>query len=253
MKRNIPIVIAVLSIVIAATGISSAIKATKQRKLAEAESQALRQQIAEMKTRAQRKQTTRTKPIQDTSENTNALVAVQGMAAEPQQERPPRESFAERMARMKEEDPEGYEERVQRRTEMQGAVKYNLAERTATFMDLDTTNMSDAELETHEQLVVQMGSIWELMDQMENLEDGSNRETMRELFTQIQEVRPLMEEERDTMFRMLGEDIGYEGQDAQDFATHIDDIISSTTFQMPRGGGGGSGGGGGGGGGGRGK
>ncbi len=239
MKRNIPIVIAVLSIVIAATGISSAIKATKQRKLAEAESQALRQQIAEMKTRAQGRKTTRTNPILDLSKNTNTLVAIQEMAVEPQEERPSRESFADRMARMKEEDPEGYEERIQRRTEMREAVKYNMAERTATFMDLDTTNMSDAELETHEQLVMQMGNIWELMDQMENPEAGSNRETMRELFTQIQEVRPLMEEERATMFRMLGEDIGYEGQDALDFAIHIDEIVSSTIFQMPRGGGGG--------------
>lgn len=161
------------------------------------------------------------------------------------QDRPKRESYTERIARMKAEDPEGYAEMVKRREEMQQTMKYNLAQRTATIMDLDTANMTDAERETHEQLVARMGTIWDLTAQMQASEGGMNRETMGELFTEAREARPLMEQERTTMLRLLGTELGYQGEESTEFAQHIESIISATTIQMPRGGGrGGPGGGG---------
>jgi type IV secretory pathway VirB10-like protein len=243
MKANTQTLIIALSIAIAATGLSAAAMATRQKKLAQAEAQALRQQLAELQARALRSRAT-TPPAPDQTDReaigkTNALATSQGSPAEAeadgQQERPQRESFTDRIARMKEEDPKGYAEMTKRRDEMQQAIKYDVAKRMATIMDFNTTNMGDSEREAHEQLVSKMGRVWELMEQMQNPEEGNMRETMGELFIQIQQARPLMDQERATMFKILGTDLGYEGQVAEDFAAHIEDIINATTIQMPRG------------------
>lgn len=240
MKKHIPTLVAALCILVALTSFSAAVKASKQKRLTSAENAVLRRQIAELKTRTPRRRPEPAQAVQSSGE-TNALVALQDAPNHVDDaqriERPPRESFEERIARMKAEDPEGYAEMVKRREERQQAMKYDMATRAATIMDIDTAKMNEAERATHEQLVLQMGSIWELMTQMQNPEGGASRETMGELFKQIQEARPLMDQERTAMFRVLGADLGYEGQAAQDFAGHIESIISATTIQMPRGGG----------------
>lgn len=239
MKKQLPILIAVVCLLVAAAGVSSAAKATNQRKAAEAENETLLRQIADLKTRPSRGRASPAQPAPP--DNTSEILVPQDTPTEEngaqETERPPRESFTERMARMKEEDPEGYAEMVKRREERQQAMQYDMATRTATIMDLDTSKMNEAERETHEQLVLRMGTIWELMAQMQNPEEGTSRETMGELFNQIREARPLMDQERTSMFRVLGAEMGYEGPEAEDFATHIESIISATTIQMPRSGG----------------
>jgi len=258
MKRNIPILIAVLSIIIATISTSAALKANKQKKLAVAETAALRQKIAETSVHTSGKSSTeQITAVQETQTNTNAVATLQPSPAEPdpegeverpQRERPERESREDRMARMKEEDPEGYAEMIQQRKERQESMRYNLAERTATFMDLDTSSMTEEERANHELLVQKMAKVWALTEKFQDPEAPLNREAMGELFNEIREARPLMAQERTVMFKQLGTDLGYEGDEAQAFATHVEEIISTTSLQMPRGGGrGGRGGGGGGG------
>jgi hypothetical protein len=150
-----------------------------------------------------------------------------------------RESFEERMARMKEEDPEGYAEFIQRREERQQAMQYNFAERTATIMDLDTSYMTDEEFMNHELLVEKMARIWELTQQFNDPEAPPDREAMRELYNEVREARPMMQEERTVMFRQLGIDLGYDEVQASEFAGHLEEIIESTSLNMPRGGRGG--------------
>ncbi len=244
MKLNAPVMITAISVVLAATSLSFGVSASKQRKVAEAETAALRKKIEQMPTRAPRRQSTPTqqaKVAQENQANTNELVALQDSTAAPapeqQTERPQRESREDRMARMKAEDPEGYAEMIKRREDFQEKMKYNMAERTATFMDLDTSNMTKDERASHELLVEKMAAIWALTDRFNDPEQPPDRDAMRELFAATREVRPLMEAERTIMFKQLGTDLGYEGTDAQDFATHVEDIISATSLQMPRGGG----------------
>ena len=91
--------------------------------------------------------------------------------------------------------------------------------------------------------VEKMANVWALTEQFQDPEAAPDRETMRELFTAAQEVRPLMEVERTIMFKQLGSELGYEGDESAAFATHLEEIISATSFQMPgRGGRGGRGG-----------
>ncbi|VGO23290.1 hypothetical protein [Pontiella sulfatireligans] len=255
MEKRASLLIIAASVLIALTSISFAVKAGKQRKLAEAEIQALQQKLAAQKDRAPRRRSPAPKPVltaEATADGTNALVVLQTAPnvaeEEPKKER---ESFEDRMARMKDEDPEGYAEMIQKKEERQQQMRYNLAERTATFMDLDTSNMTEEERATHEQLVEKMARVWELSAQFQDPEQPPDREAMKELFTEMNDVRPLLTQERTVMFKQLGTDLGYEGEEAQDFATHVEDIIDATSIRMPSGGRGGPGGGGRGGGGGR--
>jgi hypothetical protein len=252
MKRNILTLITILSVIIAATSVSLAVKATKQRKLAEAEAEALRKKNTEMPTRASRRRappTERTEVARQSQAKTNELVTLQDSPAEPdaeaeqRRERPERESFEDRMAKMKEEDPEGYAEMIQRREERQQTMRYNLAKRTTTFMDLDTASMTEEERSNHELLLEKMANVWALTVHFQDPEQQPDREVMGELYNEMREARPLMDLERTVIFKQLGTDLGYEGEDAEAFASHVEDIIDDTSLQMPRSGGGRGGGG----------
>jgi len=251
MKKHTSVLIIALSVVVALGSIAFSISTTRQRNAAKKEADNLREQISKMQVSVP--VTEKTPPattLQTASVDTNAMAQLEAevaalnakvaalnakLAATKENARPQRESWEERMARMKEEDPEGYAERIKRREERRQAMRYDLAERTANFMELDTTFMTDAERENHELLIEKMAAVWALTEQFQNAEQPPNRETMRELFSAINEARPLMDTERSTMFRQLADDLGFDGEEAQDFSIYVEDIISATTIQPPRG------------------
>ncbi len=263
MKKNLPYIIAAISLLAAAAGVAFGISATSESNRWKTENEALQSQLVK------KQKLPKIRPVapeiiqvstNDSAETAELkkllaekeqeLIAMRELAAEnmnkPEQPPRQRQSWEDRMAKMKEEDPEGYAEMIQRRTEQQQKMKYNIAERTTAFMDMDTSLMSDEELASHNLLVDNMARIFELTEQFNDPEAAPDREAMRELFETVNQTRPLMQQERAVMFKQLGTDIGYEGEDASAFATHIDEIIQVTTIPMPRGGGrGGFGGGGG--------
>jgi hypothetical protein len=267
MNKNTTYIVTGAASLIALVSISSALSFSSKNKAAKAEILALQTQIANMEA-AIPDVSQEPEIIYLTSEgDTNELTTLKTQLAEQEAQlegiqsntnrpaRKERESFEDRMAKMKEEDPEAYAEMVQKREERSTKMRYNLAERTATFMDLDTSTMTEEELANHELLVGKMARVWELTEQFQDPEATPDREAMREMFTEMNEVRPLLKDERTVMFKQLGTDMGYEGDDAVDFAAHVEEIISTTSIQMPGGGssrgGGGRGGDGGGRGGGR--
>lgn len=255
MNKNTPYMVVAVSVLLAVVSIGSAMKQSSQKKAAKAEITALREQIARMGGKLSDTDAPDSRPIDG---STNEIQALQALLAEKEVEltalttsttttnapRRQRESWEDRMAKMKTEDPEGYAEMIQRREERQQEMRYNLAERTATFMDLDTANMTEKELANHELLVEKMAKIWELSDRFQDPEAAPDREAMRELYSEVRDVRPLMDKEREIMFKQLGTDLGYENKDAKAFATHVEEIIDATTMRMPQGGGRGGGGGG---------
>jgi hypothetical protein len=264
MKKNPRTIIAAVSAIVALVSMVSAARISSQRKAAETEAAALREQIARMEAYVPGADAPLLAAYKADPGGTNDLATLQALLAERDAElamlkgnpeaareerRKQREPFEDRMAKMKEEDPEAYAEMIQKRQERQESMRYNLAERTATFMDLDTTHMTEEERANHELLVEKMANVWALTEAFQDPEAAPDREAMGELFSEMREVRPLMQAERTIMFKQLGTDLGYEGQDAQDFAAHVEDIIGATTLQMPNTGGrGGPGGGRGGGG-----
>jgi len=262
MKKELPSWMTITSGVIALLCLIAAMANAAKLRAAEKETSALRGQLANMEAYVPDEIVSTNPVIVAESIDTNDVEVLKALLVEKQaeivelianpvvpqrEERPPRESWEDRMARMKAEEPEQYAEMIQRREERQKEMRYNLAERTATFMDLDTSQMTEKERANHEALVERMAKVWELSEQFQDPEAPPNREAMRELFSEMREVRPLMEQERTIMFKQLGTDLGYAGQDATDFAAHVEDIIGATSLQMPghgrrgrsRGGGGG--------------
>lgn len=260
MNKNLPTTLAAIAAIVALASVVSAVRSSSLRKASEAEVTSLREQIARMEADNPVPDEAPLAVYQGSPGSTNEVAQLRAMLAERnaelamlkarpelteeerQQQREERrqqqrESFEQRMAQFKEEDPEGYAEMVAQRQERQQTMRYNLAERTATFMDLDTSRMTAAELANHEKLVEKMANVWQLTEQFNDPEQPPDRETMRELFNDMREVRPLMEQERTVMFKQLGTVLGYEGEEAEAFAAHVEDIISATTLQMPRGGG----------------
>lgn len=255
MNKKMPYIIAGTACLIALVSISSAISMSSKNKAAKAEILELQTQITHMQA-AVPNVTPEPEIIYLTnSGDTNEIIALKTQLAKKeaqiqelqsntnrpaQRNRVDRQSFEESMVQMREEDPEGYAEMIQRRSERQEEMRYNLDERSATFMDLDTSMMTEEELANHELLVAKMAQVWEMTEQFQDPEAAPDREAMREMMEIAREVRPLMEVERSIMFKQLGTNLGYEGENAEAFATHVEDIIEVTSMQIrgSRGGGG---------------
>ncbi len=250
MNKNLPFAVATLAILIALAGIGYGAKSARSRQEAEKQLLALQAQAAHRATpvaAANKASTNSTDAaaadtLAGLASETNSVEALQAeivaLRAElaNRRDRPPRESWEDRMARMKAEDPEGYAEMIKRRQEQQQTMRYNLAERTASFMDLDTSFMTDEELANHNLLVEKMAAIWEMTEKFQDPEQRPDREAMGQMFNTMREVRPLLEQERNTMFRQLAIDVGYAGDDTQAFAEHIQGILDATSMRMPGGG-----------------
>jgi selenocysteine-specific translation elongation factor len=257
MNKKPLLIISIALAAVSAISLASAISLSSKNKEAQAELQLLQAQLIDLQA-ATPIAAPEPEIIYLTAEgNTNEVTALKSELAKAvamletaktsATNRPPRqrESGEDRMAKMKAEKPEEYAAMLQKRQERQEEMKYNLAERTATFMDLDTSNMTAEELANHDLLVEKMSKVWELTASLEDPEATPDRESMREMFETINDARPLMEQERTVMFKQLATDIGYTGDDSAAFAEHLEEIISTTTIQMPnRGGRGGRGGGG---------
>ncbi len=249
MKKNTPYFVTAASAVVALISIASAVGSATRKKAAEAEVMALQEQIGRMQAYVPDQDP----PITHVAAGTNELAALraqlaalQARPAEPAERgQRQRESLEERLAKLKEGDPEAYAEMLKRREERQERqqqMRNSLAERTTNFMDMETSYMSEEELANHEQLLNNMAAIWELTAQFENSDERPDRETMRELSEIVRETQPLLEAARTSMFTQMGADMGYEAEDALEFASYIEEIISATTLQPPgRGGGGGRG------------
>lgn len=247
MNKNMPYIIAGATSLIAVISIGSALSLTSKNKAAKSEILDLQTQIAHMEAAVPDVSAEPEIIYLDSSGDTNELTNLKNQLAEKDAqlealkanggerverqrgENGQRESWEDRMTRMKEEDPEGYEKMIQERGERQQRMRYNLAERTATFMDLDTSTMSEEELAKHEQLVARMAEVWEMSEKFQDPEAAPDREAMREMWRVAREVQPLMRSERNVMLKQLGNEMGYEGKDAEDFASYIDEIYDATS------------------------
>lgn len=250
MKKNILVIITLLALTVAVGGVSFGVKANNRKRMAEQENQALRDRLA-----------LPADPVLAPEFNQEPLIGMKDVAAETddmasvqeqlaardaelerlrtelarRQDRPPRESFPDRMTRMKEEEPERYAEMVQSRTERKEQMRYDQATRLATFMDMDISNMTPEELANHNLLLEKLTGIWEKTGEYDPAQPP-NRETMMEMFSSLREVNDLMNLERNVMLRQLGNEVGLSESEAEDFASYTESIISATTLRSPRGG-----------------
>lgn len=247
MNKKIPYVLAGTAFLIALVSIGSAISISSGKKAAEAEILALQARIAQLQTAAPDIIPEPEIVYVTESGGTNEITALKRQLAEKEAQirelqsitdRPVqratdvRQSFGDRMAQMRVEDPEAYAELMQRREERQQEMSYNIDDRTATFMDLDTSKMTNAELANHELLIAKMAQLWEINEQFQNPEAERDREAMWEMMAIARDVQPLLEAERSVMFKQFGADLGYEGKDAEVFAAQIEAILETTGMPL---------------------
>ena len=249
MDKKIPMIIAVLGVIAAAGGISFGIKANTSKKEALQQIQDLQ---AEMNRKPRKSVNERPEEaplvsLKDVSgiedvEELKALLAERDAELarlremmEGRRNGGDRQSFQDRMAQLKEEDPERYEEMMQRREEFQERMRYDQASRMAAFMDMDTSNMTEEELANHNALLEKLAQIWDQTAETDMMEAMSNPESRREMFTTMREVGEMMDAERTVMFKQLGSEVGLDSSDSEDFAAYVESIIETTTIGGGRG------------------
>lgn len=257
MKKNIPVIITLLSLALAVGGISFGVRASNEKALLQKEAQALRDQLKTREIPSDRESANKEskvgalKPVSGVDTNSPSSLSEQLAARDAEleklraelarrQDRAPRESFQDRMARMKEEEPERYAEMIKRRTERTEQMRYDQANRLAIFLDMDTSSMTPEELANHNLLLEKLNGLWEQTAAFDP-EQPPDRETMRAIFESVGDVRSLMEQERTVMLRQLGTEVGLNSSDAEDFSSYVQEIFSATSLQRPRGGRGGGG------------
>jgi hypothetical protein len=257
MKKKIPVILTLLSSALAVGGIVFGVIVANEKVLLQKEVQTLRDQlktreIASDRTSANEESLAAALKPLSTIETNDISALQQQLAARDaeldelraelarRQERTSRESFQDRMARMKEEEPERYAEMIKRRTERTEQMRYDQASRLAIFLDMDTSTMTPEELENHNLLLEKLNGLWEQTAAF-NPEQPPDRETMRAIFESVGDVRALMEQERAVMLRQLGTEVGLSGSDTEDFSSYVEEIISATSLRWPRGGRGGFG------------
>ena len=185
------------------------------------------------------------------NEREASIAKLSADAARPQEETPPspegppreqrnRESFRERMERMKQEEPERYAEMQKRQEEFRERMRAANAERDNYLASVDTSRMSEEQKANHERLLAALKMRDTLGDRMRpDAENPLSDEERQEFFNSMREIGPLMEQER----RYLLEETGRAyGEDGAAFAEYIQELMEFTTpWRGPRQRGGGRG------------
>ena len=138
------------------------------------------------------------------------------------------QSRTDRMAQLKEEDPERYAEIQQRRTEMQDRMRNTQYNRISTLAEVDTSNMTPEQLANHNALIEKLSEIYDATAQFDP-ENPPDRETMQAAMSTMREVGDMMETERSTILTQLGSDVGLSGSEASEFASYVQSVIDSTS------------------------
>ncbi len=161
-------------------------------------------------------------------------------AEEPPREQRTRESFRERMERMKQEEPERYAEMQKRQEEFRERMRAANAERDDYLSAVDTSHMTEEQKANHERLLAALKMRDALGDRMRpDADNPLSDEERQEFFNSMREIGPLMEQER----RYLLEETGRAyGEDGAVFAEYIQELMEFTTpWRGPRQRGGGRG------------
>ena len=139
------------------------------------------------------------------------------------------------LEQLKENNPEEYKNVMEERRNRYNDIKYTLAERTQIFLNMDTSYMNPEEQENHQQLVSKMGEIFELSQLFKDPSEGSNRDVWRQMGPLIQEMRPMLNNERKAIFKKTFTDkFGLSTDESSEFTDYIEHLIDATSFQPGR-------------------
>ena len=185
------------------------------------------------------------------NEREASIAKLSADAARPKEETPPspedpqrwqrmRESFRERIERMKTEEPERYAEMQKRQEEFRERMRAANEERDNYLASVDTSHMTAEQKANHERLLAALKMRDSLGERMRpDAENPLTDEERQEFFNSMREIGSLMEQER----RYLLEETGRAyGEDGATFAEYIQELMDYTSqWRGPRQRGGGRG------------
>jgi hypothetical protein len=148
-------------------------------------------------------------------------------------EQVPARSPGDWLERLREEDPERYEEVVQRRAEMRQRINESFARKAAHFLYRDTEAMTPEEQVAHADMLSLLESTWALAEQVQDdsLPWDERRTMRRELMEQVAVLQPMLEAARNQELYQMGVQLGYDDEGAVQFVEYINDMNEVTTFQ----------------------
>jgi hypothetical protein len=149
-----------------------------------------------------------------------------------------RESWNDRMERMKTEEPEKYAEMQQRREEFKERMTQRSNDRREFLASIKPDNMNDEQLANHARLVELTDKIDATMKLMMSGEVENTHDLRHEMYESFGEMGDLYASERQYLLEETAAAVGYKGDEAALFTAHISDIIENTTMQHPMMGGG---------------
>lgn len=160
----------------------------------------------------------------------------QEVVAEPEEPRQ-RRTWQERMATLKEEDPERYEREMERRNQFVTAMRQMSEERDTFLNSIDLTLLTPEAQESHQRFTAANSRQFQLQEEMMAMADAGEdipremREEMGELFRELHETRDV---ERAILLDAIATSMGLSGTDVTDFTTLVNEVFNATGMQMPR-------------------
>jgi hypothetical protein len=143
-----------------------------------------------------------------------------------------RVGFKERLDKMKEDEPEQYKDMMSRIDTARESVRSAFAEKAFFLKDRDTSQMNEEELASYTNMVGLLNKTWGLTEKMGDMEmePGERWATMGAMRGSMQELTPLMEEQRTQEFKAVGTSLGYEDKEAGELAEYLDGVVEATTM-----------------------
>lgn len=155
-----------------------------------------------------------------------------------QQSRAPRESWQDRMERLKTENPEEYEkmmarreERTRRRQEFLEERQKSEARRESFFANVNIAYMSPEEQQELAEFVAEYQELRTLFEQRQQGE----RPDMRKAAELGMRVMAKTDEIRLSLLKATAKEMGFNAEESGEFATTINDVFGATSIMGPGG------------------
>ena len=143
------------------------------------------------------------------------------------------------MQRLRENDPQRYQEMQARFKEMNDRMTASLSQQEEFLGKLDTAAMTPEQQDGHAKLLDVLKRMHELNDQIAADPEADTVPQLRqELFDNMRTARDLATQERQTALQDVARKLGYSEQEVPQFAEYINKVYESTSVQMGRFGGG---------------
>lgn len=146
------------------------------------------------------------------------------------------------LEQLKTNNPAEYAEIMKERDESRRRVREAYARKAAHFLEHDTSAMSKTEVQHYNLMLKLLDDAWKISDQLraENLPREQRRELIGAIHDTMEQLGPLLENERNREFYILARDLGYQEEEAAVFVSYVTNIIDATSIQnvIPRGRGG---------------